>query len=101
MNFTQQQNKPKFLFVNLPYDRLRRFTKQSISLGLLSIAIVLCRNGHKVEINDVDTSFSDESIEYSTKNRVAVHENFVSNLHNENYRAWPEFKEITIEENSD
>ena len=54
--------KPKILLINPPFEKLKGFSIESMSLGLLSLASMLDTHGYYVRVYDADTTFADSNL---------------------------------------
>lgn len=96
-----RSKKPRFLFINPPYERLKGFAVQSVPLGLLYVATVLTENGYEAKVYDADTSFTHRFLRYSNVNRARSHVHYLDGLQDANHEVWHELIRIIEQEDPD
>ena len=84
------------LLINPPFERLKGFNIESMSLGLLSMASVLDENGYTCHVYDADTSFELGNLRKDISGRPATQDNYVKNLENKEHPAWVELQQVVL-----
>ncbi|MBU1863739.1 MAG: B12-binding domain-containing radical SAM protein [Candidatus Omnitrophica bacterium] len=85
---------PKILLINPPFEKLKGFNIESMSLGLLYIATVLHENGYVARVYDADTSFAKGNLRDDIPGRPRTQQNYVDNLDNPSHVAWKEIEDV-------
>ncbi|RKX94405.1 MAG: hypothetical protein DRP84_07115 [Spirochaetes bacterium] len=87
----------KFLFISLPYERLKDLSLQSVPLGLLYLATVLSKYRYQAMVYDADGCFELGNISYNNFNRAYTHNKYIANLNNDTHSVWKELKAVLLD----
>lgn len=93
--------KLKILLINPPFEKLKGFSIESMSLGLLSLASVLHENGYKVKVYDGDTTFEKSNLRDDIAGRPMAQQNYCENIENREHPAWKELEKVVLDCNPD
>jgi len=88
---------PRILLINPPFERLKGFSIESMSLGLLSLASVLVENGYKANVYDADTTFKEANLRDDISGRPKAQQNYVEALDDMDHVAWRELRKVVLD----
>lgn len=93
--------KPKFLFIQPPYERLKGLSIQNPPLGLLYLATVLDEKGYEARVYDCDATFEESRVPYSNEERIRRQREYLRNINEDGHPAWVDLKEVLRKERPD
>ncbi|MFH0846037.1 MAG: radical SAM protein [Patescibacteria group bacterium] len=76
----------RILLIDPPFQRFMGFSKTGIPLGLLSLAGVLKKRGHWVEV--LDSDYNPNGTPYPFMDKIGHYDEYLDNLNNGNHLIW-------------